>query len=418
MTNTALKVDFLEPQEKTSWFDSYKLLQEQAPVYFMESLGMYVLTRYEDLKLVLNDPKGRFTVGKAATGAALYKSPKAHAIYAEKGWTRYQPLSENEPRHSAYRKVIDPWLTRGSVLNRDGFVRDLTSRLVDRWIDSGEVDFHNEFSELLPMMVICNILGFPEEDFKQVKAWSFAWAMPYGRGLTEEQEVWVANEHVAMQRYIHSHLEDRRKHPKDDLITAIVQADFVDPETGEKRPLTDEEAIGIIDNTVVGGNETTTFMLTNGMRVLIENPEALAALQADPKKIPKFIEELLRLETPVHGLQRIAEEDVELHGVKIPKGSVIHVRYGAANRDPQQYACPHMLDIERKNAATHMAFSQGEHYCAGAVLSRLEQKCAWEILLSRLANLRFAPGKNKFEPIGGAIFHSIKDLHIQFDRAG
>lgn len=408
-------VDFLIPQEQVSWFDSYKLLQEQAPVYFMESLGMYVLTRYEDLKIVLNDPK-RFTVGKAATGAALYQSPKAHAVYAEKGWPRYQPLSEDAPVHSSYRKLIEPFLMRGAVLKREGFIHDLANRLVDRWIDDGEVDFHNEFSEQLPMRVICNILGLPEQDFKQLKAWSYAWALPYQRGLSEEQEIWVANEHVAMQRYLYEHVQDRQQNPKDDLISSIVHTPYTDPRTSEVRELLPEEVIGIIDNIVIGGNETTTFSLTSGMRLLIENPQAYAAVQTDRKQIPKFVEEVLRVETPVHGLQRVAAEDVELHGVKIPKGSVIHVRYGAANRDPNQFACPHLLDLERKNASSHMTFSKGEHFCPGSMLSRLEQKCSWEVMLDRLDNIRFAPGKNDFTQIPGAIFRSVKELHIQFDR--
>lgn len=412
-----LNINFLDSQEKVSWFSSYETLQEEAPVYFMASLGMYVVTRYEDLKYILSNPK-LFTVGTAATGASLYKTPEAHAIYKEKGWQRYQPLSENEPKHSSYRKLIDPFMTAQAVQKREPYIRATANQLIDRWIDAGEVEFIKEYAELLPMMVIAEIMGFPKMDIPQLQNWSFAWALPYTRGLTPEKEVWAASQHVEMQRYIYDTMQEKRKNPKDDLISNVLQSEYIDPTTGKARPLTDEEAIGIFDNCLVGGNETTAFAISNGLTLLLKYPEIRKELEADRKKIIRFVEETLRVESPVHGLQRVAEEDVELHGVKIPKGSVVHVRYGAANVDPRQFPCPHMVDLGRKNSNRHMAFSQGEHFCPGAALSRLEQKCTWEIIFDRLSNIREAPGKNDHTQLPGAIFRSLKEFHIQFDKLG
>ncbi len=410
-----LSVNFLEPQETSDWYESYKLLQEEAPVYFMESLGMYVVTRYEDLKYVLSNPK-LFTVGTAATGASLYKTPEAHAIYKEKGWQRYQPLSENDPKHWSYRKLIDPFLTAGAVQKREPFIRATANQLIDRWIDKGEVEFVKEYADLLPMMVIAEIMGFPKMDIPQLQTWSFAWALPYTRGLTEEREVWAASQHVEMQRYIYDTMQEKRKNPADDLISNVLQSEYTDPMTGKVRPLTDEEAIGVFDNLLVGGNETTSFSLSNGLTLLLKNPELYKTVEEDRSKIVRFVEETLRVEAPVHGLQRVAEEDVEIHGVKIPKGAIIHVRYGAANVDPEQFPCPHMVDLSRKNSNRHMAFSQGEHFCPGAALSRLEQRCTWNIIFDRLANLREAPGKNDYTQLPGAIFRTVKELHVQFDK--
>lgn len=410
-----LNINFLDPRPEADWFKAYETLQEQAPVYFMPSINMYVVTRYEDLKSILSQPK-LFTVGKAATGASLFSSPEAHRIYAEKGWKRYQPLSENEPVHASYRKMIDPFMAPSVVAKREPFIRATALKLIDRWIDKGEVDFVKEFAGLLPMMVIADVMGFPDLDVPQLQTWSYAWARPYGRGMSEQEEIFCATEHVAMQRYIHDTMQARRKEPKDDLISQVVHAEFSDPLTGKVRPMTDEELIGIFDNILVGGNETTAFTIASGMMVLLQNPEVYAKLDQDRGRIRQFIEETLRRETPVHGLQRVAEEDTEIHGVKIPKGATIHVRYGAANVDPKQFACPHQFDLERKNAGRHMAFSQGEHFCAGAPLSRLEMRIAWEILLDRLANLREAPGKNTYARIPGAIFHALMELHIQFDK--
>lgn len=414
--NQDLAINFLDPRPEADWFEAYQKLQEVAPVYFMPSLQMYVVTRYEDLKWILNQPK-LFTVGKAATGAALFSSSEAHRIYAEQGWKRYQPLSENEPVHRAYRRQIDPFMSPAAVAKREPMIREITNTLIDRFIDRGEVEFVKEFAALLPMMVIARIMGFPELDVPQLQTWSFAWALPYQRGLSEEQEIYCATQHTQMQRYIHDTMEARRKSPKDDLISQVVHATFTDPVEGRVRPLTDEELIGIFDNILVGGNETTAFSIASGMFQLLEHPDLYRKLQQDRSKIPQFVEEVLRVESPVHGLQRVAEEDVELHGVRIPKGSTIHVRYGAANRDPKAFACPHLVDLDRQNANRHMAFSLGEHFCAGAALSRLEMKVAWDILLQRLANLRAAPGKNNYARIPGAIFHALAELHVQFDKS-
>jgi len=410
-----LDINFLDPQEKVDWFSSYTTLQEEAPVYYMPSIDMYVLTRYEDLKFVLSDSK-RFTVGTSATGASLYKSEAAHKIYKEKGWTRYQPLSENDPKHWSYRNLIDPFMTPAAVAKREPFIRETANQLIDQWIDKGEVEFVKNYAELLPMMVIAEIMGFPRMDIPQLQRWSFAWALPYTRGLSEEQEIFCATNHVEMQRYIYDTMEEKRKNPTDDLISNVVHADYIDPFTNEKRDLTDEELIGIFDNCLVGGNETTAFAISSGLALLLKNPEVYKAIESDRSKIRRFVEETLRLEAPAQGLQRVAEEDVEIHGVKIPKGATIHVRYGAANRDPNQFPCPHMLDLERKNAMKHMAFSQGEHFCPGAALSRLEQKCTWEIMFDRLENIREVPGKNDYAQLPGALFRALRELHVQFDK--
>lgn len=411
-----LNINFLDPRPEADWLKAYEILQEEAPVYFMPSINMYVVTRYDDLKSILSQPK-LFTVGQAATGAALFSSPKAHEIYETKGWKRYQPLSENNPVHPAYRKLIDPFMTPAAVAKREPAIRAIANKLIDRWIDKGEVDFIKDFAGLLPMMVICEAMGFPDLDVPQLQAWSYAWARPYGRGMSEEEEIHCATQHVEMQHYIHRTMEARRKEPKDDLISEIVHAKFMDPLIGEVRPLTDGELIGVFDNLLVGGNETTAFTIASSMLMLVQNPEVYKKLSEDRGRIRQFIEETLRRETPVHGLQRVAEEDVEIHGVKIPKGATIHVRYGAANVDPKMFACPHLFDMERKNSSRHMAFSQGEHFCAGAALSRLEMRIAWEILLERLTNIREAPGKNTYDRVPGAIFHALTELHIQFDKA-
>jgi cytochrome P450 len=326
-------------------------------------------------------------------------------------------LGENLPKHRRYRSLIDPFFTPYAVKKREIFIRGTINELIDGWIDKGDIEFMREFAEPLPMRVIADYLGFPPMDLPQLKEWSGAWVLPFSRGLTLEQEKWAVSKHIELQHYIHRTMQEKRRNPKDDIVSHLVAAEYDDPETGEKRRLRDEEIIGITDHLLIGGNETTTFALSNGLWLLFRFPKVYARITADHDKIKAFVEEVLRIESPTQGLYRHVTQDVEIRGVKIPKGSTLHIRFGAANRDPEQFACPAHLDLERKNAASHVAFSQGEHHCPGASLSRFEQNCAWDILLTRLRDMRPSPGKNDYSHVHGFWLRALKSLHMQFDKA-
>ena len=183
--------------------------------------------------------------------------------------------------------------------------------------------------------------------------------------------------------------------------------------------LTDGEIINIIDHLYIGGNETTTFALTSGMWLLIEHPEIQDLLREHPDKIPRWVDEVLRLESPTQGMDRHTAEDTVLGGVEIPKGSHVHVRYAAANRDPAQFACPNDIDLGRPNSQRHLAFSLGESHCPGSGLSRLEQTIAWQTILNRLDDLAFAADENSFQHQVNFTLRAFDGLHVSFvDRLG
>ena len=148
---------------------------------------------------------------------------------------------------------------------------------------------------------------------------------------------------------------------------------------------------------------------------MLRDPSIYQALRDDFSRIPKFVDEALRLESPTQGLYRTATVDTEIGGVAIPKGSTIHIRYGAANRDPDMFSCPAKLDLERENAHRHLSFSQGEHGCPGAPLSKLEQVIAYEHLIKRLPNLHLTPAVNTFAHHPGFVLRGIKELYLSFD---
>ena len=182
------------------------------------------------------------------------------------------------------------------------------------------------------------------------------------------------------------------------------------------RPLTDGEIINIVDHLYIGGNETTTFALTSGMWLGVQHPEILEQIHDDPSIARRWVDEVLRLESPTQGMDRHTAEDTELGGVPIPKGSHVHIRYAAANRDPDQFGCPADIDLERANGHRHFAFSIGESHCPGAGLTRLEQTIAWQELTRRLTNVGFAEGKNTFHHAVNFTLRAFEDLHITFDR--
>jgi cytochrome P450 len=413
----AEQIDFMDPVVQENWFAAYDIIREESPAYFMPQLGMYVLTRYEDIEYVLRRPAEFTAAADVQETEPLIKYPEARALYEQKGWERYAPLSENLPKHAHYRGLVDPALTAAAIREREPFVRGVINELIDGWIDDGEIEFIDRFAEPLPMLVIAELLGFPRMDLPQLKEWSFAWVWPFSRGLTLEEEMWAVEKHIELQHYIFEAMQRKRKNPQNDIITRLTRIEIDDVDTGSKRPLTDTEIIGITDHLLIGGNETTAFAISNGLWLLFRNPDVYRQNEADHSKIKGFVEETLRIESPTQGLYRFVTRDCEIGGVPVPKGAVLSIRYGAGNRDPRRFPVPDTPDVERKNAGRHLAFGIGEHVCPGATLSRLEQTWAWEILLTRLRNLRPAPGKNDYRHRGGMWVRALEEIYLQFDKA-
>lgn len=411
-------IDFMDATVQERWFEAYEVLRREAPVYFMPQIGMYVLTRYADIEYVLRRPQ-LFTTGSDVQGAEpLVKHAEARNLYERTGWPRYTPLGENLPKHAHYRALVDPALSASAIKAREGFIRSTVDELIDDWIDEGEIEFIKRFAEPLPMIVIAELLGFPRMDLPQLKEWSYAWVLPFSRGLSLEQETWAVSKHVELQHYIFDAVKEKRRNPKDDIITRLTRIEVEDVDLGRRRPLSDVEIIGITDHLLIGGNETTTFALSNGLWLLFRHPDVYRRIEADHSRIKGFVEETLRIESPTQGLFRYVTEDTEINGTPVPRGALLSIRYGAGNHDPERYPNPDVPDVDRKNAGRHLAFGLGEHVCPGATLSRFEQNIAWDILLRRLRNLRPAPGRNDYSHVPGIWLRALKSIHMQFDKSG
>jgi len=256
------------------------------------------------------------------------------------------------------------------------------------------------------------LLGLPLEDHEILKHWTDVWVLPFSHAMTPEQEMYVAKEGIALQQYLLAAMDEKRQNPKEDLLTLLVQSRRED---GSE--LTTHEMQGFAEQAVVGANETTQNGIAMAMQMLIENPGIEERLHDEPAKIRTFVEECLRLQSPTAGMYRTTTCDVEMHGVTIPAESVVHLRFAAGNRDERHFPEPGKLDLDRRNAASHLAFSQAVHHCLGAPLARLELNLSFQILLEHRKNFRFAYAEENYDHVPGLALRQLDYLWIKSDPA-
>ena len=265
----------------------------------------------------------------------------------------------------------------------------LANGLLDEVEGQGQFDLHDDYAFPLPVVIISEMLGVPREDIQKFKFWSDASVEAMG---AKDPTPWV-KDLEELEAYLQEQIEDRRarRGEGDDLICRLVRVE----EDGEG--LRNEDVNSIVRQLLVGGNETTTSLITNCVWRLLQNPELYRRVVDDPSLIDKAIEESLRYDPPVLGLYRNTTRDVELRGKTIPKGSKVMMCYAAANRDPEVYDDPNTFSLDRPNKR-HLAFGLGVHFCLGAELARLEARTALKALTERFPNLSLVNDGDRIKP--------------------
>ena len=297
-----------------------------------------------------------------------------------------------------------------------GSILGLEHDLIEAFADRGECEFVEEFGVPLPVAMIAGQIGL-DDDPKRVKRWSDAAVDRFSQMVDHDRKLECARSLVEFQHYMKGLIDDRRANGGNDLLTDLVEA-RVEGET----PLSDPEIMSLMQQFMVAGNETTTSTLAGGLLQLIRNPDQMAKAKAaaggrDPKVLMNLVEEALRYETPTAGMWRIVKQDTELGGMAIPAGSVVQLRYAAANRDPKRFPDPDKFDIDRTNARTHMSFGKGPHMCVGNMLSRKEMLVAFDELLERLDNFAVAD-ENEIRILPNILLRGVTHLPITFTRSG
>ncbi len=408
------QINFFNPDVQDCPYHAYALLREEAPVWHDPVGGFYVVTRYDLMRQVLLDTEHFSSQGAIQNSNPDHeRTQRIRKLYEEKGWLPGLTLANrDDPRHKQLRSLFDKAFHAGRIKEMDPFVREVSYRLIDGFVGDGHCDWVRQFAVPMPLMVIIRQAGARQEDMWRIKGWTDAWVKRLGFMQTEEEERWSTEMEIEQQHYFQPIFERLRKRPDGSLLSDLVNT--VIPEWG--RPMTDNELHAEMSADIfVGGSETTTNALSEGVKLLIENPQVWQKLKSDPEKyLRTFVEEVLRLESPVQALFRFARTDVELAGVKIPQGSMVTTRYGAANRDDRHFACPEKLDLERANSATHLAFGSGVHHCLGAPLARRELHWGFKAMLDRIDEMWFAPGENDFRHAPNFCLRSLNALHIEF----
>ena len=390
-------------------FDFYDALQE-TPLHFDEKAGFYICGKFNVVRDIVRDP-ATFSNVESQTMDGMRPPPERVLELRKSMVSRANTLVTNDPpSHSRARKMMDNPFAMSKIEKSQSRIRKICEETLDTFIDNGSCEFVTDYGIPVPLKVIADQLGVPREMAPKFKLWSDAAVEPLGMMISDERLIACTELTKEFQDYFLAQLEDRKSNPTDDLITRVVSAR---DENGEA--FNSAEQISLCGQLLVAGNETTTNAMGHGMQFLVELPEIFAALRDDPSKSRQFTEEVLRLESPTQGLFRVVTKDVEIEGVKVPKGSRIMLRWAAANRDPERFECPRELDLTRRNSMTHMAFGAGIHRCLGANLAKEEMVQTFALLPTRMHNLRFSKDRNDFTHHPNMLLRGLKELHLEFD---
>ena len=405
-------VNFFDPELNDCPYPAYRAMRDEAPVWFDERLGMFHLTRYEDVLMVLKDTE-RFPSGGKRSRGSDDRAKKILALYEEKGWVPARTLAgRDDPNHKEMRGLFNHAFRPKRIRELEPTLERTAHELIDDFIDDGRCDWVRAFAIPLPLLMIGMQMGADPADIWRIKAWTDAWVQRLGMMQTEEEAIWSTEMEIEAQHYFQPIFDRLREQPEDSLISDLVNT--VIPEWG--RTLTNEELHAeMMADTFVGGSETSTNAISAGIWLLGSHRDQWDLLRSDPERfLPVLVEEVLRLEGPVQRLFRTTAVDVELHGVTIPAESMIVINYAAANRDEREFDRPAEFDLARDDSKRHLAFGFGIHHCMGAPLARRELLYSFRAFVDRIDDFSLVDDINDYSIAPNYSLRALKELHIEF----
>jgi cytochrome P450 len=365
----------------------YRMMREFAPVIETEDGGI-MLTRHEDVMDALRNPE----VFSSDMDAIALGNVRPLI-----------PLQIDPPDHLKFRKILDPLFAPREVAKLEHDVRDLTNSLIDAFVDRGRVEFSSELAVPLPCTVFLALMGLPQDDLDLFLRYKDNIIRP--EGMIDSRADAIRRETAQeMYTYFEQVVEERRREPRDDLVTRFVQAEV------DGHRLTNNDILDIGFLFIIAGLDTVTATLTCSVAYLARNPEHRRALAADPSLVPGAVEELLRWETPVPGVARVLARDAEIAGTTYPAGTKCTVLIGSANTDESEFPEPEHVDFEREGNR-HLGFGGGIHRCLGSHLARLELRVAIEEFHRRIPDYEFAPDAAPTYTPG---LRSVENLELVF----
>jgi cholest-4-en-3-one 26-monooxygenase len=382
--------------------DMFRVLRREAPVFWHDERdgpGFWVLSKHADVKYVSRTPE-LFSSQRYGT---LIRNPLPHELPAIQAIM----INMDPPRHRQYRNLVNKVFTPRMVERLRPRVEAIVARITGEVVDREECDFVNDIAGPLPMQVICEMMGVPDEDRPAIYAISnrmIGFDDPEVRG--DSLPPGVPDYSLAsgeMFLYAAKLAEKARRYPGDDLATALLTAEV----DGEKLSELDFNSFFLL--LAIAGNETTRTVTTNGMITLLENPAERDLLAADPSLVASAVEEMLRCSPPVHYFRRTALADTEIRGVRIREGDKLSLWYTSINRDEEVFTDPDRFDV-RRDPNEHLAFGVGEHFCLGASLARLELRVIFDALIRRLPPMELVAPPRRLR---SNFINGVKEMRVR-----
>ncbi len=368
-----------EPEIMASPYGFYRELREADPVHWDPFLHAWIVTRYADIVTVLT----RFSADRTLTPEQL-DGMGLGALKPIMEVVALQMLFRDPPAHTRLRNLCAAAFTPARVAVLRGHIQDIANGLIDRFIGQGRADIVDDFAAPMPAIVTAEMLGVPVSDYEKLKQWSIDFAEILGNFQHPPDRVArVAASVRDMTEYFRAAIRQQETDPTEGLVNSMVKSQV------DGARLTEEEMVANLILTMIGGQETSTNLISSGLLTLLRHPDQLRMLLEDPALIPMASEELLRYESPIQHTARVAHEDFLLGGKMIRRGQSVVAVLAAGNRDPERFPNPDELDVKRGDKG-HLAFGWAAHFCFGASLARIEVPIAMGALLQRLKNLKLA----------------------------
>lgn len=377
-----LSFDPTDPRFLADPYPTLGALRERTPVLHEQRLDRWFVTRHEDVRACLRDKR----LGRNFTHVGTYGEFKATPpdLRWEAFWDveRYSLLWLEPPDHTRIRKLVAAAFTPRSVASLREPAEQLALELLEPLVEAGRMELLADFAQPYSIGVICNMLGVPTDRQRDLLDWSHAIVKMYEFDTTEEQAAAAEHASHAFRAYIHELIDERRREPRDDMVTALVEARV------DGGSLSREEIVSTVVLLLNAGHEATVNTLGNGITALMHHPEQWRRLVDGEVRAAEAVEELIRFDPPLQLFERwVLEDGVEVGGVPVPRGEQLALLFGSANRDPRAFTDPDRFDVGRENADRHIGFGGGIHVCIGAPLARIELEVALRTLVSRCPGL-------------------------------
>ena len=417
-----LSTQLFSPENLIDPYPAYRKLRDEAPVHFMSEMNLHVVTRYDLLREAIKRTDDFSSKYDQFLGGAqqmmfmtLSEEQQAEAMAINEQMLEIPPtmLTLDEPEHTQYRSLVSKLFTVSQVKKSEDSVRAVINKNITAMKGKTAADFMSLFAGPVPLEIISDRLGIPDED----RAFFYEAATAAAAGLKMAPvppEVLIQRMQLALdlQRLLVKLIEARRAEPREDMITILANSKLEEVD----RQLSHGEILSVLNQFLVAGHETTASTFGWGMLALCDNPAIQRKIRGDERRIKTFVEEALRIEAPVQGLPRLVARDTELGGHPLKKGDMMMLRYGAANRDERQFANPDAVDVDREKAGMQMAFGSGVHHCIGAPLARQELNIGFYELIEHFSDFQLDPSKGRPVADPSFILRGLPQLHINYKQ--